>query len=389
MRQLGRQRCCPRWRCCSGQPRSGFSPVDSVSVAGPDQLATSPGDIVVELSGVRKVYRQRVRSARLGDVFRNLLHPEVRVVEALRGIDLTIRRGEVVAYAGPNGAGKSTTIKLLCGLLAPDGGRVRALGMDPVHDRVRYVGRIGVVFGQRTELWWDHPVAASFEWKRVVWNIPRPRYERMLALVRELLGLGDIFHTTARELSLGQRMRADLALALLHEPEILLLDEPTLGLDVLARRRILSFIRELNRERGVSVLVTSHDMAELEQLAGRIGLLHEGEIAFDGDFSELRRVLTARRLLILETSSAEPVALSGAELVRSEAGRHEYAFDPRQVTLAQLLEQASAVTDVLDVETHRAPIDEVVADLYEHWLDRSAARTVQTTKTVATGGDSA
>jgi ABC-2 type transport system ATP-binding protein len=344
------------------------SPGDTVVKLSRVVPATSPGDTVVELSGVRKLYRQRVRSARLGDVFRNLLHPEVRVVEALRGIDLTIRRGEVVAYAGPNGAGKSTTIKLLCGLLAPDNGRVRALGMDPVRDRVRYVGRIGVVFGQRTELWWDHPVEASFEWKRVVWNIPRPRYERMLALVRELLDLDDIFHTTARELSLGQRMRADLALALLHEPEIQLLDEPTLGLDVLARRRILSFIRDLNREREVSVVVTSHDMAELEQLAGRIVLLHQGQIAFDGVFTELRRVLTRRRVLTLETASTTPPALQGAELISSDAGRHEFAFDSATEKLADLLEQASAQTEVFDVETHRAPIDQVVADLYEHWL---------------------
>jgi ABC-2 type transport system ATP-binding protein len=339
-------------------------------MAALDRPATSTTDTVVELAGVRKIYRQRLRSARLGDLFANLLRPRIRVVEALRGIDLTVIRGEVVAYAGPNGAGKSTTIKLLSGLLAPDGGRVRALGMDPVRDRVRYVGRIGVVFGQRTELWWDHPIAATFEWKRVVWNIPRPRYEHMLGLVRELLGLDDIFHTLARELSLGQRMRADLALALLHEPEILLLDEPTLGLDVLARRRILTFIQELNRERGISVVVTSHDMAELEQLAGRIVLLHEGQIAFDGDFSELRRVLTGKRVLILETASAEPLILSGAELVRSEAGRHENAFDPTNVMLADLLGQASDLTEILDVETHRAPIDEVVADLYEHWLAR-------------------
>ena len=317
---------------------------------------------------MRKVYRQRVRSARTRDLLRNLLRPRVRVVEALRGIDLSVRRGEVVAYTGPNGAGKSTTIKLLSGLLAPDGGSVRALGMDPVRDRVPYVGRIGVVFGQRTELWWDHPIAASFDWKRVVWDIPRPRYERMLGLVRELLGLDEIFHTLARELSLGQRMRADLGLALLHEPEILLLDEPTLGLDVLARRRILTFIKELNRERGVSVVVTSHDMAELEQLAGRIVLLHQGEIAFDGVFAELRRVLAGRRVLVLETASAEPPPLRGAELVHSDAGRHEYAFEAASVSLTDLLAQASAVTEVLDVETHRAPIDEVVADLYEHWL---------------------
>src|SRR5262249_12299435 len=161
--------------------------VDYITTATPDRVAISTTDTVVELRSVRKTYRQRVRSARLADIVRNLLRPELRVVQALRGIDLIVRRGEIVAYAGPNGAGKSTTIKLLSGLLAPDSGSVRALGMDPVHDRVRYVGRIGVVFGQRTELWWDHPIAASFEWKRIVWDIPQPRYERMLGLVRELL----------------------------------------------------------------------------------------------------------------------------------------------------------------------------------------------------------
>jgi viologen exporter family transport system ATP-binding protein len=320
---------------------------------------------------VHKTYRQHVRSTRLADVMRNLLHPEIRVVQALRGIDLTVRRGEIVAYAGPNGAGKSTTIKLLSGLLAPDSGSVRALGMDPVRDRVRYVGRIGVVFGQRTELWWDHPIEASFEWKRVVWNIPRERFERMQRLVRDLLGLDDIFHTLARELSLGQRMRADIGLALLHEPEILLLDEPTLGLDVLARRRILSFIKELNRTDGVSVVVTSHDMAELEQLAGRIVLLHEGQIAFDGVFGDLRRLLTQRRVLTIETASPEPPTLLGAELVRTESGRHEFTFDSAQMKLGDLLEQASSQAEVLDVETHRAPIDEVVADLYERWLTQT------------------
>jgi ABC-2 type transport system ATP-binding protein len=337
-------------------------------MAEQDPRATFPGDTVVELRGVWKVYRTRQRTARLRDVVRNFLRPEMRRVEALRGIDLTVKRGEVVAYAGPNGAGKSTTIKLLSGLLAPDSGTVRALGMDPVRDRVRYVGRVGVVFGQRSELWWDHAVAASFEWKRVVWNVPADRYERMLGVIRELLGLDEIFNATARELSLGQRMRADLGLALLPEPEILLLDEPTLGLDVLARRRILEFIRQLNRERGVSVVVTSHDMAELEQLAGRIVLLHHGEIAFDGDFSELRRTLTRRRVLSIETASTAALPLAGAELVRSEGGRHEYAFDAEYVRLSDLLEQASALTDVLDVETHRPPIDDVVADLYEHWL---------------------
>jgi ABC-2 type transport system ATP-binding protein len=338
----------------------------------PDRPATATSDIAVELSGAWKVYRQQQRAERFGEIVRSFFRPTYRRVEALKGVDLTVRRGEIVAYAGPNGAGKSTTIKLLSGLLAPDRGTVRALGMDPVAERARYVGRIGVVFGQRTELWWDQPVAASYEWKRVVWDVPKERYDRMLGLVRELLGLDEFFRSLARELSLGQRMRADLGLTLLHDPEILFLDEPTLGLDVLAKRRVLEFVKELNRARGVTVVVTSHDMGDLEQLAGRIVLIHHGEIAFDGDWATLRRSMTERRRLTIETAGQGAPQLTGAELVESVAGRHTYLFDAAAVKLADLLEQAG---DVLDVETHRPDIDDVIADIYESW-GASAARTV-------------
>jgi ABC-2 type transport system ATP-binding protein len=329
--------------------------------------ATAASDIVVELSDVCKTFRQKQRSERLRDAVRMMFRPPIREVRALQQIDLQIQRGEIVAYAGPNGAGKSTTVKLLSGMLAPDTGTVRSLGMDPVRDRVRYVGKIGVVFGQRTELWMDHPIAASFEWKRVVWDIPRPRYERMRDLVKELLGLGEFFNSLTRELSLGQKMRAELGLALLHEPELLFLDEPTIGLDVLAKRTILGFIKDLNRDRRVTVMLTSHDMAELEQLAGRIVMIDHGQIAFDGSFDRLRRDVSDQRRLLLETASATPPALGGATLVRSEAGRHEYTFDATQTKIAPLLEQAASQTQVLDVETHRAPIDEVIADIYRQW----------------------
>jgi ABC-2 type transport system ATP-binding protein len=207
---------------------------------------------------------------------------------AVQGVTFSLVPGQVLGCLGPNGSGKSTTVKLLSGMLAPDTGTVRSLGMDPVRERVRYVGKIGVVFGQRTELWMDHPIAASFEWKRVVWDIPRPRYERMRDLVKELLGMGEFFNSLTRELSLGQKMRAELGLALLHEPELLFLDEPTIGLDVLAKRTILGFIKDLNRDQRVTVMLTSHDMAELEQLAGRIVMIDHGKIAFDGSFPSRR-----------------------------------------------------------------------------------------------------
>jgi ABC-2 type transport system ATP-binding protein len=339
-------------------------------------------ETAIELIGVWKIYRQGQRSGRLRDSFKEFFRPQVREIEALRDVDLRIRRGEIVAYAGPNGAGKSTTIKLLSGLLAPNRGTVRSLGMDPGRDRVKYVKRIGVVFGQRTELWWDLPISASFEWKRVVWDVPRATYDRMLRLVTDLLGLDEFAHTMARELSLGQKMRADLGMALLHDPEILLLDEPTIGLDVLVKRRVLDFIKQLNRERGTTVIVTSHDMGDLEQLAGRIVLINRGDIAYDGDFHGLPGRAAGRRKLILETRSSTPPVLEDARHVESQGVRHTYEFNATATRLPALLAEAASQTEVVDVETQRPDIDDVIADLYEGWLAPSPpARAVSSTDT--------
>jgi viologen exporter family transport system ATP-binding protein len=322
---------------------------------------------VVELRGVRKSFQRRLRSATFAGLLTDIAHPRRETITALGGIDLAVEAGEMVAYAGPNGAGKSTTIKLLAGLLAPDSGTVRALGADPVRDRVRYVGKIGVVFGQRTELWWDHPVAASFVWRKAVWNIPDDVYRRSLGFARELLGLDPFWSASARELSLGQRMRADLALALVGEPQILFLDEPTIGLDVLVKQDVLEAIRTLNRERAMTVMITSHDMPDLEQLRARIVLLNEGAIAFDGSFEELRRRLGDRRRLVVETDSASPPALPGATHLGTEGMRHSYAFDATATPIPQLLAAAAERANLVDVETHRAPIEDVIADLYRDW----------------------
>ena len=328
---------------------------------------TSDGHIAVRLDGVSKTFYQRQRSGRPGDILRNLFRPGYREIHALKDVDLTVERGEIVAYAGPNGAGKSTTVKLLSSALGPTKGTVRALGMDPLRDRVNYVKRIGVVYGQRTELWWDQPVSASFEWAKVVWDVPQERYEKTLSFLKELLDLEPFSNSLARQLSLGQKMRADLGLMLIHEPEVLFLDEPTIGVDVLGKRNILEFIKTLNREKGVTVMVTSHDMDDLEQLAGRIVMIDSGRIAFDGDFRQLRSTFGDRRHLMLETSEEDALDLAGAEWVRTEGNRHSYTFDAAQTSIAQILEQAGRQTSVLDVETHRAPIDDVIADIYSEW----------------------
>lgn len=244
-----------------------------------DVRDTRTWDTVVELSNVTKRFRRLLRGS--------LLHREYQDVYALRGVSLRIRRGEFLAYAGPNGAGKSTTFKLLCGMLAPNAGTARLFGMDPIRSRIAVMRRTGVLFGNRSELWWDHPLRSSFEWKRDVWAIPKRDYcARMEQLTAEMR-LGSFMDAFVRELSLGQRMRANLALTLLHSPELVLLDEPTLGLDVLAKQNLIRTLKDINRVHGVTLVVTSHDMDDLRDMADRLVLLHEGEIRYDGTFDQL------------------------------------------------------------------------------------------------------
>ena len=317
---------------------------------------TRPWDTAVELTGVSKAFVQRQR---LG-----LFRHEYRRVTALEQVHLTLGRGEFAAYAGPNGAGKSTTFKLLCGMLAPDSGDVRVMGLHPIRDRIALMRRTGVFLGGRTELWWDHPVIRSFEWKRDVWNIPRDVYHRNVEKYVEMLDIGPYLNSFARELSLGQRMRADLALLLLHSPDLILLDEPTLGLDVLAKRRMMDCLRHLNREEGATILVTSHDMDDLTAMASRLILLNRGAIAFDGDSAELLQLTGDRRTLRL-ACDGEPPEIDGAHYQRTEAGQHVYAFDGADA--ARVLGAAGRLRGLRDAEVGHAPIEEVIAGLFQQW----------------------
>ena len=273
----------------------------------------------LDIADVSKIYQQWQRTGRMRDIVKNLIHPEKREVAALSHLSLRVMPGEFVAYAGANGAGKSTTIKLLSGILSPTSGAVRVLGLDPAKNRVELMRRIGVCFGQRTELWWDHPIITSFEWKRDVWDIPADVYARNLAMVTDLLDLKEILHTFARELSLGQRMRADLGMLLLHSPSVVFLDEPTLGLDVLAKQQMIAFLRRINREERVTIVVTSHDMDDLEAMAQRIVLLRNGEIAFDGDFATLRRAAGGYARIRVRAPGDAP-AVSGAVYLSTQGG---------------------------------------------------------------------
>ncbi len=251
--------------------------------------------IVVERLG--KTYRIHERDPGLRGAVRALLRPRYRTVPALTDVSFSLAPGELLAFIGPNGAGKSTTIKILAGILRADSGRVSVGGLDPFADRERHVGRIGVVFGQRTQLWWDLPVGDGFDLLRDIYRVEPERYRRSRDELVTALGLERILDQPVRQLSLGQRMRAEIAAALLHEPAILFLDEPTIGLDAPSRLAVRDFIRRLNRERGTTVLLTTHDMHDVEALAQRVIVIGQGRVLADGPVAGLREQVEAARRL--------------------------------------------------------------------------------------------
>ena len=319
---------------------------------------TATWDIVVELSHVTKYFDQ-VRPTSL------FKREKVRVM-ALDDVSFSLKRGEFVAYAGPNGAGKSTTFKLLSGMLLPQSGQVCVFGINPHKQRIDIMSKTGILFGNRSELWWDHPVSASFEWKRTVWSIPTEVYNRMLLVVKDLLGLEEFWDVFSRELSLGQRMRANLGLTMLHDPQLILLDEPTLGLDVLAKRQMIEFLKRINRDAGTTILVTSHDMDDLTEMAGRLLLINKGRIAFDGGNDELMKLTGDMRRIKL-TLAGEAPEIAGANLIGRENGGFLYEYDGAKMPVSLLMRRLSEIEAVRDVETLRAPIESVIADLYKSW----------------------
>jgi ABC-2 type transport system ATP-binding protein len=329
--------------------------------------AITQADTAVKAENVTKTFTQWQRENAGKGIIKNLLHPQKKIVHALENVSFTVSRGEFVAYAGPNGAGKSTTMKLLSGMLVPTEGEISVLGMSPYKDRVKVMSRLGVLFGNRTELWWDHPVSQSFEWKKVVWDIPDDVYKRNLEKVCELLDIGGLLKTFARELSLGQRMRADLAMMLLHSPELIILDEPTLGLDVVAKRQMIEFLKQINRDDGVTIIVTSHDMDDLEEMVQRIVMISGGKIAYDGSFNGLRDITgNLTRIRVTMSDGGVPIINAG-NLISNDNGVYEIEADVTKHPIKNLLKQLSDCDGITDVEISKAPIEQVIASLYTAW----------------------
>ena len=293
---------------------------------------------------------------------------DYRKVRAVDHVSFTVEAGEAVGYIGANGAGKSTTIKMLTGILKPTSGLVRTCGLDPMRRRIDVARQVGVVFGQRSQLWWDLPLRESFTILAAIHRLdPAAARARTDTLV-ELLEMGPQRGTPVRSLSLGQRMRAEVAAALLHEPRLLVLDEPTIGLDVLSKQRLRDFLVSERRERGTTLLLTTHDMGDIERLCDRVLVIDEGRLAFDGTLPGLAATVGAQRVLTLDLRDTSPPLEPGAGarlLACEEDGRRQrFAFDPEATTAAAVLAHASAQAEVLDLSIEEPDIEDVVRRIY-------------------------
>ena len=298
-----------------------------------------------------------------------LFRRRYRTVRALDGISFSVERGELVGYIGPNGAGKSTTVKVLAGILVPDSGRCEVLGRVPWEERVEHVRRIGVVFGQRTQLWWDLPVIESYDLLGEIYRVPRANYRRIRDELVEMMGVGPILDTPVRQLSLGQRMRCDLVAALLHSPSLLYLDEPTIGLDAVSKLALRDFIKRLNRERGVTVMLTTHDMDDIEALCSRVILINKGRILLDGTLDDLRSLVAAERRLIVDLAfGQEWEGEEDTRLISRHGRRVQLAFDPERISAAELIARISSRYTIRDLTVDSPPIEEIVAKVYEEAL---------------------
>ncbi|MBI2940778.1 MAG: ATP-binding cassette domain-containing protein [Chloroflexi bacterium] len=325
---------------------------------------------LIEVDELEKTFRVARHHQGFFGAFRNLVSREYREVRAVGGITFAIEAGEMVGCIGPNGAGKSTTIKMLTGILVPSAGRVEVFGMVPHRRRTDVARRIGVVFGQRTQLWWDLPLVESLDLLRYIYRVPESRFRENLDQFRALLDLDPFLNTPVRQLSLGQRMRGDLAAALLHDPEIVYLDEPTIGLDVVAKHRIRDFLRRINRERGVTILLTTHDMIDIEQLCSRLLIIDHGKLLYDGGLEKIRGRFGTERTLVVDLAEGEvedsaPLAVLYAREVRADGPRRWLRFSRDDTTAADLIATVASRYRLRDLSIEEPEIEAIIRRIYE------------------------
>ena len=326
----------------------------------------------IEVKQLRREFRVFKHREGVWGAFRDLFQRNYRVLPAVDGIDFSVEKGEFIGYIGPNGAGKSTTIKMMTGILVPTSGEIIANGFRPYEDRTRYTKNIGVVFGQRTQLWWDIAVVESFKLLRRIYDVSDSDYRERLGFFSELLGLDEFLHTPVRKLSLGQRMRCEMAAALLHNPAIVFLDEPTIGLDLVAKDRIRGFLKDINRTLRTTILLTTHDLSDIEELCRRVIIIDKGKLLYDGALESLRRRLGSRQLISVsledrthrEKLESALGAGNGITWDSPDDLTFRIRYNREQASSADIIRRIINEVPVRDIFIEAEPIEDIIKTIY-------------------------
>lgn len=321
---------------------------------------------MIEVTNLSKTFRVLEGKKGLVGAVKNLFSRDYRYVEAVKDISFTVQQGEMLGLIWPNGAGKSTTIKILAGILVPTSGKALVNGIEPYKYRQQNAMKVSVVFGQRTKLWWDLPCYESFELHRVMYRIPEKVYKQNLDEFMEFLELGEFWNRPVRQLSLGQRMRAEIAVSLLHNPEVIYLDEPTIGMDAVAKERIRQFLLNTNKARNITLIITSHDMADIEKLCSRVIIIDHGQIVYEGDFDEIRHRYGRERTMVVEFGEEYPVIeLPYGTVIKDEGLKKSIRFLREQGTAIDLITALGKHYVIRDVSIQEAEIESIIREIYE------------------------
>jgi ABC-2 type transport system ATP-binding protein len=326
---------------------------------------------IIEVTNLAKDYKLNVRKKGLIGSLHSLLIPEYEMKRAVDNINFSIDKGDMVGFIGPNGAGKSTTVKMLTGILSPTSGKISVLGFSPSKDRKKMASKIGAVFGQRTQLWWDLPASDTFELLKYIYRISDKTYKENMEMFNDLLGLNEFISQPVRQLSLGQRMRADIAAALIHNPEIILFDEPTIGLDVIAKDKIREFIKQVNKEKNITMLFTTHDMMDIEKTCKRMIIIDHGTIIYDGTVDQIKKRYGTTRTLTAEFGqNSDPVILpEGVEFKGEKDNKKYFQFNKNDMQASSLIAYLTSKYNILDLTVQEPEIEAIIREIYEGGID--------------------
>ena len=322
----------------------------------------------ITVKNLNKTFRVKQRDSGLKNAFKSLVKGKYKKIKAVDNISFEIEKGEIVAYIGPNGAGKSTTIKMLTGILKPDSGEILIDGFNPFNNRIKYVNNIGVVFGQKSQLWWDIPVEESFLLLKDIYKINDAAYQKRKEELVKLLNLKDILKTPVRQLSLGQRMRSEIAASLLHNPKILFLDEPTIGLDAVSKVEVRKFIKEINKKEKVTIILTSHDMADIEILTKRIIVIGKGKKLYDGNLLDIKKRFNKNEEveIIFKDLTSIP-NIKNTEILVKEKNKIILNVDMENTTISKVIREYSKICEITDVNVYEENIDNIIVKLYKEY----------------------